>query len=128
MTRLPPPGGRVGGVPAVQRARRDPLLQPGDQLVALVADPHGLELGAGAVLLGEPDLLLFVDQHDLGQRVVAVDHAHHLRGGDLLVSTAQAATQVDQQTDRQHGQQDPDNGSTDDALEIHDLPEELGSR
>ena len=105
------PGRRVGGVPAVQRLGGHPLLQPGDQRIALVADPDRLVLGLGRVLHGHLDLLLFVDQGDLGEGVVSVDDGDHLRGGHLLESAAQSAAEIQQKADRHNGEQDPYDGS-----------------
>jgi len=82
----------------------DALVELLDELLALVTDPVGAILLV--VLVGDPDDLVAVGQGDLLELGVAVDHAHGLRGRDLLVAVL-GPHQLRHDDDRHDRQQDP---------------------
>src|SRR5215218_1685449 len=100
-------GRGVLALPLIQGFLGHPLIETGDQLVTLIADPGCLVAGLLRVLQGDADFLFLVDQDDLAQRLVAVDDRDHLRGRRFLESASHALTEVDQQTDRDHRKDDP---------------------
>ena len=98
---------RVLALPLIQGLVRDPLVEAGDQLIALVADPGRLIAGFVRVFQGDADFLFLIDQDDLTQRLIAVDDRDHLRGRRFLVPAGHALAEVDQQPDSDDSEDDP---------------------
>ncbi len=124
--RLEEARGRVQALPTLQGACGHSLVQPLDQVLALVANPHRLVLGGLVAGGGDLDLLLAILEDDFLERFVTVDDLDDLGRGLLGVAAGQIAGEIDQQSDGDDGKDDPQDRAAEDALDVHVLPSRRG--